>query len=247
MNQEKKVAVVTGASRGIGKSIALKLGALGYVVIGTATTENGAEAISDYFSESGVDGKGYQLNVCDAGSVKDFFAAVSSDYSSPAILINNAGITQDNIFLRMKADQWDSVIDTNLSSVFRMTKVGLKPMLKARWGRVVNITSVVAVTGNPGQANYCAAKSGMIGFTKSLAIEYAKYGITFNSVAPGFIETNMTDELTLEQKEGILSKIPMGKMGEASDIANAVAFLVADDAGYITGQTLHVNGGMYLS
>jgi 3-oxoacyl-[acyl-carrier protein] reductase len=246
MTQHDKVAVVTGASRGIGQAIAVKLGRLGYTVAGTATTDAGAASIAAVLGEHSINGSGYTLNVCDIESIKDFFSAIAADFSAPTILVNNAGITQDNIFLRMKPEQWDSVIDTNLSSVYRMTKAGLKPMIKSRWGRVINITSVVGQTGNPGQANYCASKAGIIGFTKSLALELAQYGITFNAVAPGFIETRMTTELTDDQKQVILSRIPMNKMGLPQDIANAVAFLASDDSSYITGQTLHINGGMYL-
>jgi 3-oxoacyl-[acyl-carrier protein] reductase len=247
MGIEKKVAVVTGASRGIGKAVALRLAEAGYTVAATATTPSGAQNISQYFSDAGLSGRGYELNVCDSNSIKQFLSSVNEDLSSPAVLVNNAGVTQDNIFLRMKPEQWDRVIDTNLNSVFRMTKACLKPMLKARWGRVVNITSVVGDMGSPGQANYCASKAGIVGFTKSLALEYAAYGITFNAVSPGFIQTDMTKSLTDEQKEVILSRIPMKTMGAVDDIAHAVAFLVLQESGYITGQTLHINGGMYLS
>ena len=247
MTVAAKVAVVTGASRGIGKAIAVRLARAGFVVAGTATTSTGAENISRYLAEAGLAGRGYELDVCDADSIKQFLSAVSADFSAPAVLVNNAGVTQDNIFLRMKPAQWDEVIDTNLSAVFRMTKACMKSMLKARWGRVVNITSVVGSMGSPGQANYCASKAGVVGFTKSLALEYAAYGITFNAVAPGFVETDMTKILTDEQKEGILSRIPMKTMGAPDDIAHAVVFLVSEGAGYISGQTLHVNGGMYLS
>jgi len=245
MNNEERVVVVTGASRGIGRCIAMCLGTLGYTVIGTATTEEGAAAISNYLDQQNSLGAGMQLNVCDEESVKVFVKTVVATYGGISVLVNNAGVTDDNVFLRMKPAQWDKVIETNLTSIYRMTKLCLKPMFRARWGRVVNITSVVAATGNPGQANYCAAKAGMIGFTKSLALEMAAFGVTFNAVAPGFIQTDMTDALNDEQQQAILQQIPMGKMGTPEDIANTVAFLISEQAGYITGQTMHVNGGMF--
>lgn len=243
---DQKVALVTGASRGIGRAIAEKLGACGYRIAGTATSPAGADSITAYLNDFGITGKGYTLDVCDDDSVATLFAAVSADFAAPAILVNNAAVTDDNLFLRMKSEQWDRVIDTNLNSVFRMTKACLRTMLKQRFGRVVTITSVVGVAGNPGQANYCAAKAGVIGFSKSLGQEMAAKNITFNTVAPGFIKTDMTDALTEQQQEAILGQIPMKRMGAPDDIAAAVAFLVSDEAGYITGQTLHVNGGMYM-
>lgn len=241
------VALVTGASRGIGKAIALTLGRQGYSIAGTATTEQGAKAISLYLQEQGITGAGFCLDVCDALSVAACVKEVAESLGTPSVLINNAGVTDDNVLLRMRGEQWDQVIATNLSSLYHLTKACLKPMVKARWGRVVNVSSVVALTGNAGQANYCASKAGMIGFTKSLALEYAARGITFNVVAPGFIETDMTSALTDQQKDNILQKIPMQQMGKAEDVAAAVAFLVSDQARYISGQSLHVNGAMYMS
>jgi 3-oxoacyl-[acyl-carrier protein] reductase len=239
----QKVALVTGASRGIGRGIAESLLAQGYIVAGTATTEQGAASITDYLQGKGA---GYVLDVCDTDSVKQLHVAIVEQYAAPSVLVNNAGITQDNIFLRMKPEQWASVIDTNLNSVYRVSKVCLKAMLRQRWGRIINIASVVGVMGSPGQANYCAAKAGMIGFTKSLGQEMAAAGITVNAVAPGFIDTDMTRALTAEQREAINNQIPMKKIGNVEDIAAAVNFLASEHAGYITGQTLHVNGGMYM-
>ena len=236
MSFENKIVFITGASRGIGFAIAKAFVDQGATVIGTATSEEGAKKIP---------GHGVVLDVCDAEAVEKTFEAVQSQFGAPAILINNAGITEDNLMLRMRAEQWDRVIDTNLNAIYRTTKLCLRHMMKARWGRVINITSIVGVTGNPGQANYCAAKAGMIGFTKALAIEMASVGITANAVAPGFIQTDMTDKLDEKQREAILSQIPAKKMGSVSDIANAVLFLASENASYITGQTLHVNGGMY--
>lgn len=233
---ENKVVFITGASRGIGHAIAKAFVEQGATVIGTATTEAGAKNIP---------GHGIVLDVCNAEAVEKCFDDVKEKFGAPAILINNAGITEDNLLVRMKPEQWDRVINTNLNAIYRTTKACLRHMMKARWGRVINITSVVGVTGNPGQANYCAAKAGMIGFTKAVAIEMASVGITANAVAPGFIQTDMTDKLDEKQREVILGQIPAKKMGVASDIANAVLFLASDSASYITGQTLHVNGGMY--
>ncbi len=242
----KAVALVTGASRGIGREILHTLAKANYYVVGTATTEAGASGISAALSAQSASGQGKVLNVCDPESVEALLADMKADCGLPAVLVNNAGVTADNLFLRMKPAQWDQVIDTNLSSVYRMTKACLKGMTKARWGRVINITSVVGASGNPGQANYCAAKAGIVGMTKSLAIEMAAYGITFNCVAPGFIQTDMTDALTEEQKSAILQQIPAKSMGRPEDIAAAVQFLASAQSSYITGQTLHVNGGMYL-
>lgn len=238
-----RVALVTGASRGIGRGIAEHLVKRGYTVAGTATTEQGAQKITDYLSGNGA---GYVLDVCDLDSVKQLHAAVTEQFSAPLVLVNNAGITQDNIFLRMKPEQWDAVIDTNLNSMYRVTKTCLKAMLKARWGRIINITSVVGAMGNPGQANYCAAKAGVIGFTKSLGQEMAAAGITVNAIAPGFIDTDMTRSLTEQQREMINNQIPMKKIGSVNDIAAAVDFFASEQTEYITGQTLHVNGGMYM-
>ena len=235
-----KVALITGATRGIGRAIA-ELLAQDFKIIGTATSAEGAEKISDYLKDRG---GGVQLNVMDANQVKTVLQNINETEGAPLILVNNAGITRDNIVLRMKDEQWDEVINTNLSSVFRLTKLALKPMLKERWGRIVNITSIVGVTGNPGQANYVAAKAGLIGFTKSIAQEFAAYGITANCVAPGFIQTDMTGALNEKQQATIMAQIPMQRLGQASDIAAAVEFLTKESAAYITGQTLHVNGGM---
>lgn len=246
MSEQQRVALVTGASRGIGKAIAEQLATQGYVVVGTATSEQGAVAITEYLQALGATGRGYVLNVCDDESVATTYAAIVEDYAAPSVLVNNAAVTEDNLFLRMKPEQWDKVIDTNLNSVFRMTKVCLRAMLKQKWGRVITITSVVGVSGNPGQANYCAAKAGVIGFSKSLGQEMASKNITFNTVAPGFIETDMTGALTEQQQQAILGQIPMKRMGAPADIAHSVAFLASEQAGYITGQTLHVNGGMYM-
>src|SRR3990167_2163038 len=237
MSFNNKIVFITGASRGIGFAIAKAFVDQGATVIGTATSEAGAKNIPCH---------GVVLDVCDAAAVEKCFEDVIAKFGAPHILINNAGVTEDNLLLRMKPEQWDRVIDTNLNAIFRTTKACLRHMMKARWGRVINITSVVGVTGNPGQANYCAAKAGMIGFTKSLAKEMASVGITANAVAPGFIQTDMTDKLDEKQQEAILSQIPAKKMGDAMDIANAVLFLASDAAMYITGQTLHVNGGMFM-
>lgn len=244
MSLEGKVAFVTGASRGIGRAIATALGKRGATVIGTATSDSGAAKITEYLNAEGVKGKGLALNVCDPEAIQAAFKAVTDEFGAPLIVVNNAAITQDNLFLRMKAEQWDSVIKTNLDGVFHVTKAAMRAMLKARWGRIVNISSVVGIMGNPGQANYCAAKAGVIGFTKSIAQEMAAKGITANAVAPGFIDTDMTRELNDDQRQAINEKIPMGKIGQPEDIANAVVFLASEDAAYITGQTLNVNGGM---
>ena len=232
-----KIVFITGASRGIGHAIATAFAEQNAIVIGTATSETGVKNIP---------GSGFVLNVCDPAGVEALFEKVQTQFGAPAILINNAGVTEDNLLLRMKPAQWDNVINTNLNAVYRTTKICLRAMMKARWGRIINLTSVVGVTGNPGQANYCAAKAGVIGFTKAVAIEMAGVGITANAIAPGFIQTDMTDKLDEKQREMILSQIPAKRMGVASDIANAVLFLASEKAAYITGQTLHVNGGMYM-
>ena len=241
MSLENKVALVTGASRGIGKAIAQQLVQQGATVIGTATSEKGAAAISDYLGDKG---KGIALNVTDADSVQETVKSLEKEFGSIDILVNNAGITRDNLMMRMKNDEWNSVIDTNLTAIFRVCKAVVRGMMKRRNGRVINISSVVGTTGNPGQVNYCAAKAGLVGFSKSLAKEVAARGITVNCVAPGFIDTDMTKALTEEQKESIFANIPAARLGKPDEIASAVTFLASDGAAYITGETIHVNGGM---
>ena len=239
-----KIALVTGASRGIGKAIATQLAQQGATVIGTATSENGAQAISDYLSEFG--GKGFALNVTDKESVDTTIKAINEAHGGIDILVNNAGITRDNLLMRMKDDEWQDIIDTNLTSIFTLSKAVLRGMMKKRFGRIVNIGSVVGSAGNAGQANYAAAKAGVIGFSKLMAREVASRGITINVVAPGFIDTDMTKALTDDQKEAIFKDIPANRLGEPDEIAATVAFLVSDGAAYITGETIHVNGGMYM-
>ncbi|MBI6234436.1 3-oxoacyl-ACP reductase FabG [Proteus mirabilis] len=243
MGFDGKIALVTGASRGIGRAIAEKLIACGATVIGTATSENGAKAISEHLGNKG---KGFVLNVTETDSIEKFLADVRAEFGEIDILVNNAGITRDNLLMRMKDDEWQDIIDTNLSSVFRLSKAVMRAMMKKRYGRIITIGSVVGTMGNAGQANYAAAKAGVIGFSKSLAREVASRGITVNVVAPGFIETDMTRALTEDQRAGILSQVPANRLGDAKEIASAVAFLASDEAGYITGETLHVNGGMYM-
>jgi len=245
-SQKNKIALVTGASRGIGRAIALALSNQETTVIGTATTQAGADSITAAFAAAGVQGVGLALNVADSKSIEQTIAMIKERFGMPSILVNNAAITQDNLLLRMKEDEWNSVIETNLTSIYRMTKICLRDMLKARWGRVINISSVVGATGNPGQVNYAAAKAGLIGFTKSLAQEIGSRNITANVVAPGFIDTDMTRNLPDEQRHILIERIPMQRLGQADDIAAAVAFLASSAADYITGQTLHVNGGMYM-
>lgn len=247
MSQKGKVALVTGASRGIGRAIALALGREGATVIGTATSENGAEQITQALKQAGIDGTGLVLNVADKSSIENMMKTMKEKFGMPAILVNNAAVTQDNLFLRMKDDEWDQVIETNLSSIFRVTKACIRDMLKARWGRVINVGSVVGTTGNAGQVNYASAKAGLIGFTKSLAQEIGSRDITVNAISPGFIDTDMTRELPEEQRTALLTRIPMQRMGSPEDIAASVVFLASDAAGYITGQTLHVNGGMFMA
>ncbi|GAB2197777.1 3-oxoacyl-ACP reductase FabG [Sessilibacter sp. MAH4] len=247
MSLEGKVAIVTGASRGIGAAIAKKLGKSGATVIGTATSENGASAITDYLKAEGISGQGYVLDVSDAESVQTFLESVSKDWSAPLILINNAGITKDNLLIRMSDDQWFDVINTNLNSMYRLSKGVLRSMMKARWGRIVNVASVVGSMGNAGQTNYAATKAGVAGFARSLAKEVGSRGITVNTVAPGFIDTDMTRALTDEQKAPMLAAIPLARLGEPEEIASVVDFLVSDGAAYVTGETLHVNGGMYMA
>ena len=241
------LAIVTGASRGIGKAIAERLASDGFFVVGTATSDAGASAITINLEEAGLEGVGRVLNVTEPGGIETFIAAVSEEFGNPAVLVNNAGITRDNLLLRMKDEEWDDIIRTNLTSIFRLSKACLRGMMKARHGRIVNITSVVGVTGNAGQTNYAAAKAGIIGFTKSLAKEVGSRGITVNSVAPGFIDTDMTRALPDEQRNALLGNIPLARLGTAEEIAGAVSFLCSKDAGYITGETLHVNGGMYMA
>ena len=240
-----KLVLVTGASRGIGKAIALTLGRAGATVIGTATTESGSDNISKIFADNKISGKGIKLNVTDNEQIASLVKSVNEEFGPIDILINNAGITRDNILLRMKEDEWADIIDTNLTSIYKMSKSVLRGMIKNRSGRIISITSVVGAMGNAGQSNYAAAKAGMIGFTKSLAREVGVRGITVNAIAPGFIETDMTDSLPDEQKETLASQIPMGRLGTADEVAKAVLFLAGDGGSYITGQTLHVNGGMY--
>jgi 3-oxoacyl-[acyl-carrier protein] reductase len=239
----KPVALVTGASRGIGKAIAEKLVADGFFVVGTATTDSGAEAISAYLSQNG---KGLKLNVADADSIEDVVKTVNDSFGAPTVLVNNAGVTKDNLLMRMKDDEWNDIINTNLTSVFRMSKAVLRGMMKAKTGRIINISSVVGATGNAGQANYAAAKAGMIGFAKSMAKEVGSRNITINTVAPGFIDTDMTKELSDDIKNSLLASIPLSRLGAASEVAHAVAFLASEGAAYITGETLHVNGGLYM-
>ncbi|MBS6210654.1 MAG: 3-oxoacyl-ACP reductase FabG [Proteus hauseri] len=243
MGFDGKIALVTGASRGIGRAIAEDLVARSATVIGTATSENGAQAISEYLDGKG---KGFVLNVTENDSIEKLLADVRAEFGEIDILVNNAGITRDNLLMRMKDDEWQDIIDTNLSSVFRLSKAVMRAMMKKRHGRIITIGSVVGTMGNAGQANYAAAKAGVIGFSKSLAREVASRGITVNVVAPGFIETDMTRALTDDQRAGILSQVPANRLGDAKEIASAVAFLASDEASYITGETLHVNGGMYM-
>jgi 3-oxoacyl-[acyl-carrier protein] reductase len=242
---ENKLAVVTGASRGIGRAIALGLAGAGATVVGTATSDRGAEGISKALSEAGGKGRGAVLDVSDSASVDSFLDELKQE-GTPVILINNAAVTRDNLMMRMKDEEWDTVIQTNLSAVYRMSKAMLRGMMKAKEGRIVNISSVVGFTGNPGQANYCAAKAGLIGFTRALAREVGSRNITVNSVAPGFIETDMTRELPETQRESMLAQVPLARLGQPEDIAGAVLFLVSPQAAYVTGETLHVNGGMYM-
>ena len=242
-----QIAVVTGASRGIGRAIAMRLAAAGHFVIGTATTGPGADSIGKAIVESGLTGTGMILDVSDSASIEGFFKRVIDEFGAPTILVNNAGITRDGLLMRMKDEDWDAVIQTNLTSIYRLSKAAMKGMVKARFGRIVNITSVVGATGNAGQANYAAAKAGIIGFTKSLARELGSRNVTVNAVAPGFIDTDMTRSLTEDHKKALLGQIPLGRLGQTEEIAGAVAFLCSSDGGYITGETLHVNGGMYMA
>jgi 3-oxoacyl-[acyl-carrier protein] reductase len=247
MEEDAKVALVTGASRGIGKAIAQALAADGYTTIGTATTDNGAQAITDYLHDVGNPGCGMTLKVGDQESVTGVIKAISEQYAAPLVLVNNAGITRDNILMRMKSDEWDDVIDTNLSAIYRLSKACMRGMTKARWGRIVNITSVVGSMGNAGQSNYAATKAGAEGFSRALARELGSRSVTVNCVAPGFIDTDMTKELSQEQREFMLGQIPLGRLGAPEEIAALVAFLCSAAGAYITGETIHVNGGMHMS
>jgi len=242
-----QIALVTGASRGIGQAIALELGRQGAQVIGTATSNDGAEKIGQYLKDNNLAGRGIVLDVNNTDSIAAALSELEKTSATPSILVNNAGITRDNLLLRMTEEEWDAILDTNLKSVYRMTKACLRAMTKARWGRIISISSVVGAMGNAGQVNYAAAKAGLIGFTKALAREVGSRNITVNAVAPGFIDTDMTRALPDAQREALLKQIPLGRLGRAEEIAQAVAFLASPQAGYITGTTLHVNGGMYMN
>ena len=247
MSEESKVVLVTGASRGIGAAIADTLGESGYTVIGTATTTSGADSISQRFVDKGILGAGMPLNVTDPDSISALLQSVVENFGAPTVLVNNAGITKDNILMRMKEDEWLDVINTNLNAVFRLSKACVRPMTKARWGRIVNISSVVGSMGNGGQSNYSATKAGVEGFSRALAKELGSRSITVNTVAPGFIDTDMTKDLPDANKEVLLGQIPLARLGAPEEIAAVVKFLVSDAGGYITGETIHVNGGMYMS
>jgi len=246
MTLDGQIALVTGASRGIGRAIALALGRAGATVAGTATTEDGAKAISAYLAEAGIKGAGFAMNVNDAAQAETVVGTIQKQFGDVLVLVNNAGITRDNLLMRMKDEEWDDIMSTNLKSVYRLSKLVMRAMMKARNGRIINITSVVGSMGNAGQTNYAAAKAGMIGFSKSLAREIGSRNITVNCVAPGFIETDMTRELSDDQRAALVGQIPLARLGSVDDIAAAVAFLASPSAAYITGATLHVNGGMYM-
>jgi 3-oxoacyl-[acyl-carrier protein] reductase len=247
MAEEKKVALVTGASRGIGKAIAKSLAVDGFTVVGTATTDTGAEAISAYLAEEGNIGRGITLNVSDQDSVTTAIKAISEQFQFPLVLVNNAGITRDNILMRMKEAEWQDVMEANLSGLYRVSKACLRGMTKARWGRIVNITSVVGSMGNAGQSNYAATKAGAEGFSRALARELGSRSVTVNCVAPGFIDTDMTRDLPEAQRDLLLQQIPLGRLGSTAEIAALVSFLCSDRAGYITGETVHINGGMHMA
>jgi len=246
MSEESKVALVTGASRGIGKAIAQHLAATGHIVVGTATSDAGAENITAYLRESGNSGCGMNLNVTSEDSIAMVIKAITEQFAAPLVLVNNAGITRDNILMRMKPDEWNEVIETNLSALYRVSKACLRGMTKARWGRIVNITSVVGSMGNIGQANYAATKAGAEGFSRALARELGSRSVTVNCVAPGFIDTDMTRELAQEHRALMLGQIPLGRFGAAEEIASLVGFICSEAAAYITGETIHINGGMYM-
>jgi 3-oxoacyl-[acyl-carrier protein] reductase len=240
------VAIVTGASRGIGLAIALELGRQGAIVIGTATTESGSQAIDRYLRDAGINGFGAMLNVNDAAQIESVLKATHDEFGDIAILVNNAGITRDNLLARMKDEEWDEIIETDLKSVFRLSRAVLRQMMRMRYGRIINISSIVGTTGNIGQSNYAAAKAGIFGFSKSLAREVASRNITVNCIAPGFIETDMTRSLTEKQRQALLQQVPLGRLGSPEEIASVVAFVASPAASYITGSTFHVNGGMYM-
>lgn len=242
MSEDRKTALVTGATRGIGRAIAGQLAEAGFFVVGTATSEKGASSIGEALGKNGT---GVVLNVAEDQSVADTLKAIASEHGAPLVLVNNAGITRDNIMLRMKADEWQDVINTNLNSLYRVSKACLKGMTRARWGRIINISSVVGTMGNAGQANYAAAKGGVEGFTRALARELGSRNITVNAVAPGFIQTDMTDALPENQRQALLESIPLGRLGSPTEVASAVAWLASDGGGYVTGTTVHVNGGMF--
>lgn len=246
MSLQGQIALVTGASRGIGQAIALELGKLGATVIGTATSDKGAQAITAYLDAAGIKGAGMTLNVNDSAQVEAVLESIGKQFGVINVLVNNAGITKDNLLARMSDEEWNDVISTNLTSVFKLSKGVMRGMMKAKQGRIINISSVVGSMGNPGQANYCASKAGMVGFTKSLAREVGSRNITVNCVAPGFIATDMTDELPQEQRDKLVEQVPLKRLGSVADIAAAVTFLAGPGAAYITGATLHVNGGMYM-
>jgi 3-oxoacyl-[acyl-carrier protein] reductase len=243
---QNQIAFVTGASRGIGHAVALELGNRGATVVGTATTEDGAQIISDYLKEAGVNGRGATLNVNNMAQIESVLKTVHEEFGDISILVNNAGITRDNLLLRMKDEEWDAILETDLKSVFRLSRAVLRAMMRSRHGRIINISSVVGATGNIGQSNYAAAKAGLFGFSKSLAREVASRNITVNCIAPGFIATDMTRSLTEKQQEYLTQQIPLGRLGRPEDVASAVAFIASSAAGYITGATLHVNGGMFM-
>jgi 3-oxoacyl-[acyl-carrier protein] reductase len=247
MSLDGKIALVTGATRGIGKAIALSLGEQGATVIGTATSETGAATITDFLKQANINGRGIVLNVTDADAIDNVVSTIENEFGSPEILVNNAGITRDNLLMRMKDEEWDDIINTNLTPIFKLSKRCLRAMTKARWGRIITITSVVGAMGNAGQTNYAAAKAGVIGFSKSLAREVGARGITVNTVAPGFIDTDMTSSLPEAHKTALLEQVPVKRLGAPEEIAAAVSYLASMNAGYVTGETLHVNGGMYMS
>ena len=247
MSFDEKIVLVTGATRGIGRAIALRLGSEGATIVGTATSEAGAKSITEYLREANIAGSGMVLNVTDPDSIEAVVTETESTYGAPSILVNNAGITRDNLLIRMKDDDWDDIISTNLTPIYKLSKRCLRAMTKARSGRIITITSVVGVMGNAGQTNYAAAKAGVIGFSKSLAREVGARGITVNAVAPGFIDTDMTSSLADEHKTALLLQVPIKRLGTPEEIAGAVSYLASDDAAYITGETIHVNGGMYMN